>query len=234
MKEAARGCEASGFDSIAVPEIQADPFIQAAMLADATERVQVRTAIAVAFPRSPMVVANASWDIHKNSGGRFVLGLGTQVKGHNERRFSVPWFAPAARLKEYIQALKAIWRCYEKAEPLDYQGEHYRFSLMTPEFSPRPTGLPPIPVYAAAVRPTMLRTVASVADGVRRHQRLHRAWLCRHPHRPARRADPGPQANPRQVQDPAGLVSQRRPPLSSEEGRAMRTSSPGLRLCPLT
>lgn len=177
MREAAVQCEASGFDSVAFPEIKGDAFIHAALLADATKRVQIRTAIAVAFPRSPMVVANASWDIHAHSGGRFGLGLGTQVKGHNERRFSVPWSAPAARMREYVGALKAIWRCYEKGERLAYEGEHYRFTLMTPEFAPRPTGLPPIAVHTAAVRPTMMRSCASVADGMRLHGFCTRRYL---------------------------------------------------------
>jgi probable F420-dependent oxidoreductase len=177
MQEAASACERAGFDALAVPEIKGDSLIHAAMLAAATERAQIRTAITVAFPRSPMVVANAAWDIHRNSGGRFALGLGTQVKAHNERRFSVPWSAPAARLREYVEALRAIWRCYEHGEPLAYQGEHYRFSLMTPEFAPRPTGLSPVPVYLAAVRPTMIRTTASVADGVRLHPFCTRRYL---------------------------------------------------------
>jgi len=169
MKEAAAACERAGFDALAVPEIQGDSLIHAALVAEATERAQVRTAITVAFPRSPMVVANAAWDIHRNSGGRFALGLGTQVKAHNERRFSVPWVAPAARLREYVEALRAIFRCYEHGEPLSYRGEHYRFTLMTPEFAPKPAGLPPIPIYTAAVRPAMIRMSAQVADGVRLH-----------------------------------------------------------------
>jgi probable F420-dependent oxidoreductase len=169
MKEAAAVFERAGFDALAVPEIKGDSLIHAAMIASATERAQIRTAITIAFARSPMVVANAAWDIHANSGGRFALGLGTQVKAHNERRFSVPWLAPAARLREYVEALRAIFRCYEHGEPLAYRGEHYRFTLMTPEFAPKPTALPPIPIYTAAVRPAMIRMSARVADGVRLH-----------------------------------------------------------------
>jgi probable F420-dependent oxidoreductase len=116
-----------------------------------------------------MVVAGTSWDLHAQSGGRFRLGLGSQVKGHNERRFSVPWSAPVPRLREYIESLRAIWRCWEKKEPLRYEGEHYRFTLMTPEFSPRPTGLPPIPVSIAAVGPDMQKLAGRVCDGVRLH-----------------------------------------------------------------
>ena len=102
-----------------------------------------------------------------------MLGLGTQVKGHNERRFSVPWSAPVPRLREYVESLRAIWRCWEKREPLRYEGEHYRFTLMTPEFSPPPSGLPPIPVSIAAVGPDMLKLAGRVCDGVRLHGFAH-------------------------------------------------------------
>ena len=173
----ARAIEAAGFDAIASPEIANDPFIPLAFAAMVTERVRLRTAIAVAFPRSPMVVANLAWDLQVNSHGRFVLGLGTQVKGHNERRFSVPWTAPAPRLREYIEALRAIWRTWETGTPLRYEGQHYQFTLMTPEFSPPPSGLPPIPVYIAAVRAPMIRLAGRVCDGVRLHGFCTRRYL---------------------------------------------------------
>ena len=166
---AAGRAEAMGFDYFALPEIASDPFLPLAPVALATRRIGLRTAIAVAFPRSPMVTAQIAWALQVNSRGRFTLGLGTQVKGHNERRFSVPWVEPAKRLREYVESLRAIWRCWEHGEPLHYEGEHYRFSLMTPEFSPGPSRLPPVPIYVAAVRPTMIRLAARVCDGVRLH-----------------------------------------------------------------
>ncbi|MGB5812272.1 MAG: TIGR03617 family F420-dependent LLM class oxidoreductase [Polyangiales bacterium] len=169
LERQARRADAIGFDGVAIPEITGDPFIHAAIVANASERVSARTAIAVAFPRSPMVVASQSWAIHVNSGGRFAVGLGTQVKGHNERRFSTPWTAPRSRMVEYVKALRAIWRCWELGERLDVQGDHYQFSLMTPEFTPPKSGLPMVPVYLAAVRPKMLESAASVADGLRLH-----------------------------------------------------------------
>jgi probable F420-dependent oxidoreductase len=169
--------EALGFDSLGSPEIDGDPFMPLAVAALATTRIRLRTAIAVAFPRSPMVVAGIAWGLHVNSAGRFTLGLGTQVKGHNERRFSVPWVEPAKRLREYVESLRAIWRCWEKGVPLAYEGAHYRFTLMTPEFSPPPSGLPPIPVYIAAVRPTMIRLAGRVCDGVRLHGFCTRRYL---------------------------------------------------------
>ena len=165
----AQAAEELGYDGLMSAEIANDPFAPLAFAAVATRRIELGTAIAVAFPRSPMVVANFAWDLHAQSGGRFHLGLGAQVKGHNERRFSVPWSAPAPRMREYVESLRAIWRCWELGEPLDYRGEHYRFSLMTPEFSPPPAHLPPIPISTAAVGPGMLRMAGRVCDGVRLH-----------------------------------------------------------------
>jgi probable F420-dependent oxidoreductase len=173
----AKRAEEAGFDGLVSAEIQNDPFIPLAFAALATERIQIGTAIAVAFPRSPMVVANLGWDLHTESRGRFVLGLGTQVKGHNERRFSVPWTAPVPRLREYVESLRSIWRAWQTGEPLAYEGEHYRFTLMTPEFSPPANGLPPIPVTIAAVGPAMLRLAGRVCDGVRLHGFATRAYL---------------------------------------------------------
>jgi len=169
LAEAGRRAETLGFDGFAIPEITGDPLIHAAMVANATSRIHARTAIAVAFPRSPMVLASQAWSIQVNSGGRFELGLGTQVKAHNELRFSTPWKAPRSRMVEYVQALRAIWRCWELGERLDHWGEYYRFTLMTPEFTPRKSNLPMVPVYLAAVRPKMIESAAAVADGLRLH-----------------------------------------------------------------
>jgi probable F420-dependent oxidoreductase len=174
---AARAAEAAGFDGLASFDIANDPFVPLAFAAVATERIELGTGIAVAFPRSPMVVAQIALDLHRESGGRFRLGLGSQVKGHNERRFSVPWSAPVPRLREYVESLRAIWRCWERGEPLRYEGEHYRFTLMTPEFSPPPSGLPPIPVSVAAVGPAMMKLAGRICDGVRLHGFATRKYL---------------------------------------------------------
>ena len=177
IAEAAQAAERQGYHSFASPEIRNDPFMTLAIASRATKHIGLRTAIAVAFPRSPMTVAISAWRLHVNSGGRFCLGLGTQVKGHNERRFSVPWHAPAARLREYVQSLRAIWRCWRTGDALDYQGDHYSFSLMTPEFRQEPNALNDIPVYTAAVRPAMMRLAGRVADGVRLHGFCTRRYL---------------------------------------------------------
>ncbi len=166
---AAAAAEAGGFDGVLSFEIANDPFIPLAFAAVATKRIQLGTSIAVCFPRSPMIMATSAWDLHLQSRGRFTLGLGTQVKGHNVRRFSVPWSPPQPRLREYVQSLRSIWRCWETGEKLDYEGEHYAFSLMTPEFSPPQSGLGPIPISIAAVGPALLRLAGEVCDGVRLH-----------------------------------------------------------------
>ena len=116
-----------------------------------------------------MATANVAWDIQNASNGRFTLGIGSQVKGHNVRRFSVPWSAPAPRMKEYVESLRAIWRCWQNGEKLDYQGKHYQFSLMTPNFTPEPLPCEPPPVHIAAVGPGMMRVAGSVCDGALRH-----------------------------------------------------------------
>jgi probable F420-dependent oxidoreductase len=169
--------EAAGFDALMTVELGHDVFTPLAFAALATQRIELTPSIAVAFPRSPTVMASQAWDLHANSSGRFVLGLGSQVKGHNERRFGIPWSAPAPRLRDYVRALRAIWHCWETGGKLDYQGEHYKLSLMTPDFSPEPTGLQMVPVTIAAVGEAMLRVAGEVCDGVRLHPLCSRRYL---------------------------------------------------------
>ncbi len=175
--KAARQAEEDGVDVITSNELRHDPFTPLAFAALATERVALVPSVAIAFPRSPMIVANQSWDLQRHSKGRFVVGLGSQVKAHNERRFSVPWIAPAARLGEYVESLRAIFRCWEYGEKLNYQGKYYQFSLMTPEFSPGPQHLKLPPIAMAAVGPLMLKTAARVADSVRLHSFATRKYV---------------------------------------------------------
>lgn len=173
----AAAAEAAGFDALMTAELGHDVFTPLAFAALATGRVELTPSIAVAFPRSPTVIASQAWDLQANSNGRFVLGLGSQVKGHNERRYGIPWSAPAPRLRDYVGALRAIWRCWEKREKLDYRGEHYQLTLMTPDFSPEPTGLPMVPVTIAAVGEAMLRVAGEVCDGVRLHPLCSRRYV---------------------------------------------------------
>ena len=167
--ESAATAEAQGYDCIYTTENTNDPFLPLAAAVMTTQRVSLATAIALAFPRSPMVVANTARDLQVGSQGRFSLGLGTQVKGHIERRFSTSWSAPAPRMREYVLALRAIWSCWEQGTPLDFQGQHYQFNLMPPNFNPGPSGYAMVPITIAAVGPAMLRLCGDLADGVRLH-----------------------------------------------------------------
>lgn len=166
--EAARQAERLGYDGFFSAETAHDPFLPLAIAAGVS-RLELGTAIAVAFPRSPMVIAQTAWDLAAVSEGRFILGLGTQVKAHITRRFSGTWVSPAARLGEYIGALRAIWRSFQEGAPLAYQGEHYQFSLLTPFFNPGKIAHPEIPVTIAGVGPHLSRLAGEVCDGFHVH-----------------------------------------------------------------
>lgn len=165
----ARQVEEAGFSGVTTQENRHDAFLPLAVAATQTSRVQLRTSISIAFARSPMSSAMMAWDIQAASNGRFTLGLGSQVKGHNIRRFSVPWSPPAPRMREYVQSVRAIWDCWQNDSKLDYQGDHYQFTLMTPNFTPEKLtcGLPRIEI--AAVGPVMMRVAAEECDGVMLH-----------------------------------------------------------------
>jgi probable F420-dependent oxidoreductase len=165
----ARDIEARGYSALWASEVAHDPFLQLLAAGQATERLQVGTAIAVAFARSPMTLATTAYDLQRYTRGRFVLGLGTQIKAHVERRFSMPWTAPAARMREFIGALHAIWDAWQHSTPLRFQGEHYRHTLMTPMFSPPAHEWGAPPVYLAAVGPLMTQLAGEVADGLLVH-----------------------------------------------------------------
>lgn len=166
---AAEECEARGFHGICTLENRHDPFLPLAVAATRTSRLELSTGVAIAFLRSPMSVAHIAWDLNTSSGGRFVLGLGPQIRAHNEKRFSVPWGPPVPRLREYVQALRAIWQAWRSGDRLRYEGEHYTFTLMPPNFVPEDPGFRFPPVTLAAVGPAMLRLAGEVADGVRLH-----------------------------------------------------------------
>jgi probable F420-dependent oxidoreductase len=165
----ARKVEALGFDCLWSSETQHDPYLPLAVAATATSRLKLGTAIAVAFPRSPMITAHIAWDLQAASGGRFILGLGSQVKGHNERRFSVKFESPGPKLREIVQALRAIWDCWQNGTRLNFKGQFYRFDLMTPFFSPGPIEWPHVPVYISGVNAYMCRVAGEVCDGLHVH-----------------------------------------------------------------
>ena len=169
IPEEARALEAKGADIGATIELGHDPLMQLALAATSTSTMQLMTGITVAFARSPMTLALAAHDVNAISKGRLMLGIGSQIKPHIEKRYSMPWSKPAARMREYVLALKAIWACWYEGAPLDFRGEFYNHSLMTPMFTPtdRDYGAPP--VYVAAVGPLMTENAAEVADGILLH-----------------------------------------------------------------
>jgi probable F420-dependent oxidoreductase len=169
VAEAAARHEAAGYDGLWSSESKHDPFLPLVLAAEHTERIEIGTAIAVAFARSPMTVAYAAHDLQAYSGGRFMLGLGTQVKAHIERRFAMPWSEPARRMREYITALRAIWASWDDGVPLDFQGDFYSHTLMTPFFSPPPLASPPPSVHLAAVGERLTEVAGEVADGLLVH-----------------------------------------------------------------
>jgi len=161
--------EQTGYDCIWTSETQHDPFLPLAVAASATRSIKLGTSIAVAFPRSPMVLAYTAWDIQKASRGRFILGLGSQVRAHNERRFSVKFESPGPKLREVVLALRAIWECWQKGTPLRFRGEFYKFDLMTPFFNPGPVEHPNIPIFIAGVNQFMCRMAGEACDGLHVH-----------------------------------------------------------------
>ena len=162
---AARAMEAQGYDGVYTFEGPHDPFLPLVLAADATERLELMTSVAIAFARSPMTLASQAYDLQVLSAGRFHLGLGSQIKPHIERRFSMPWSAPAARMRELVLAVRAIWAAWQDRTPLRFEGEHYTHTLMTPFFDPGPNphGIPK--VRLGGVGPRMTETAGEVADG---------------------------------------------------------------------
>jgi len=161
----ARAAEEGGYDGLWTAEAGHDPYLACAVAATATERVSIGTNIAVAFPRSPLVHAQIAWDLQAASRGRFILGLGTQVKGHIVRRYSTPWLPPVPRLREMIQLVRHIWDVWQTGAKPGFAGKFYQFNLMTPFFSPGPIEWPRIPIYVAGVNPYVCRLAGELCDG---------------------------------------------------------------------
>lgn len=168
VAETARQVEDAGFDGLWFTEVTGNAFLSCAAAVAATERIDIGTAISLAFIRSPMLTAQTAWELQRASRGRFVLGLGTQVKGHNERRFSVPFAKPQEKLREQVLALQAIYAGFSGAG-LDFHGEFYNFDLLPDFFNPGPMSYPAPPTYLAAMNPSAYRMSGEVADGVHIH-----------------------------------------------------------------
>ncbi len=158
-----------GLDAVLVEETKDDPFQLLALGATTTSRIGLGTSVAMAFPRSPTATAMSAWSLQKLSGGRFVLGLGTQVRAHIERRYGGHWSAPAPWARDYIGALRAVWSCWQSGDPLHFESEHYTLNLMVPLFNPGPIEHPAIPVHLAAIGPNMCAVAGELADGIRLH-----------------------------------------------------------------
>jgi len=174
----ARAAEDLGFAGMWTNDTKHNPFITLAVASLHTARLELGTGVAVAFSRSPMVTAQTAWDLARLSGGRFLLGLGTQVKAHIERRFGMPWDPPVPKLREYIGAVRSIWKSWQDGAPLRVEGTYYRLSLMGPFFNPGPNPTPEIPILIAGVNAGLCRLAGEIADGFIAHP-MHSAEYLR-------------------------------------------------------
>jgi probable F420-dependent oxidoreductase len=172
--------EAAGYDGAFTGEVSNDPFLPLVLAAASTERIDLGTSIAVAFSRSPMALAYTAYDLQRFCRGRLMLGLGSQVKAHITRRFSMPWGRPAAQMREFVLAMRAAWRSWSSGEPLNFEGEHYRHTLMPPTFVPAPHGYGMPQVLVAGVGDAMTRVAGEVADGFLCHAFTTERWIREH------------------------------------------------------
>jgi probable F420-dependent oxidoreductase len=175
--EAAGALEQQGYDGGWTAEINHDPFLPLLLAAEHTSRLELGTNIAVAFARNPMIVANLGWDLQTYSGGRFILGLGTQIQPHIEKRFSMPWSHPARRMREFVAALHAIWSAWMDGTKLRFEGEFYTHKIMTPMFTPEPQPYPAPKIFIAAVGEAMTEMCGEVADGHLGHPMISKRYL---------------------------------------------------------
>jgi probable F420-dependent oxidoreductase len=157
--------EQIGYDRAFSFESKHDPFVSLAIAGEHTERIDLGTAIAIAFARTPMTLANTGWDLQAASGGRFVLGLGSQIQPHIEQRYSMPWSKPAARMREMVEGIRAIWHAWETGERLSFEGEFYTHTRMIPAFDPGPNPFGPPPIFTAGFGPLSTRVAGEVSDG---------------------------------------------------------------------
>jgi probable F420-dependent oxidoreductase len=169
--------ERVGFAGIWTAETSHDPFLPLVLAAEHSQKLTLGTAIATSFSRSPAILAYTAWDLARYTHGRFILGLGTQVKAHNERRFGVTWEQPAGKLREVILAIRVFWDCWQNGTKLNFRGEFFKLTLMSPYFDPGPHDYPDIPIYIAAVNPQMCRLAGALAQGLHVHPLHSRRYL---------------------------------------------------------
>ena len=175
--EEAKRLEDAGVDAVYSFEGSHDPFFPLLLAAKETRRVELGTAIAIAFARNPMICANIANDLQLLTEGRFILGLGSQIKPHIEKRFSQAWSRPAARMREFVEAIRAIWRCWYEGERLEFRGEFYTHTIMTPFFNPGPNPFGAPRIFLAAVGPRMMEMTGEVADGIFLHPLNTRSFI---------------------------------------------------------
>jgi probable F420-dependent oxidoreductase len=175
--QAAGALEEQGYDGGWTPETSHDPFLPLLLAAEHTSRLEVGTNIAVAFARNPMIVANLGWDLQAYSQGRFILGLGTQIQPHIEKRFSMPWSHPARRMREFVSALHAIWAAWQDGTKLRFEGDFYTHKIMTPMFTPEPLSCTLPKVFIAAVGETMTEMCGEVGDGHLGHPMVSKRYI---------------------------------------------------------
>ena len=169
IPEEVKRAEARGFDSIVTPETKHSSLLTMALAAEHTERVEICSSVTIAFPRTPMIMAQAAWDMQQLSKGRINIGLGSQVKGHNVRRFGGTWAPPAKRMEQYIGMMRAVWHSWQTGQRPDYISDHYTYTLMTPMFDPGPIDYPHPKISLANVGPKMAEVAGACADGLRPH-----------------------------------------------------------------
>jgi len=174
---AAGALERDGYDGCWTAETSHDPFLPLLLAAEHTTRLELGTNIAVAFARNPMIVANVGWDLQAYSKGRFILGLGTQIRPHIEKRFSMPWSHPARRMREFVSALHAIWSAWQDGAKLSFEGDFYTHKIMTPMFTPESQPYPAPKIFLAAVGEAMTETCGEVADGHLGHPMVSKRYL---------------------------------------------------------
>lgn len=180
LAEAGRSAERAGYHGLWSAESSGDPFLPLVAVAQSSTTLQIGTAIAVTFARTPMTMAYQAHDLHLLSEGRFLLGIGSQVKPHIERRFGMPWSNPAPRMREFVEAMRAIWSCWNDGIKLDFRGDFYSHTLMTPFFSPEPSPWGPPKVYLAAVGDKMTEVAGEVCDGLLPHPFTTERYLREH------------------------------------------------------
>jgi probable F420-dependent oxidoreductase len=170
VSKIAGAAEEMGFEAVWSTETIHDPFLPGALIAEHTRRLYFGTAVAIAFARSPATLAYTAWDLSQASKGRFILGLGTQVKAHIERRFGMPWpESPVNKLREQIEAIRTFWTCWQTGKPLNLRGEYYKLNLMSPFFNPGPIDHPDIPIFIAGVNKGLARLAGETAEGFHVH-----------------------------------------------------------------